>query len=32
DVCPAQWEKGKKAMEASPDGVARFLAENSGDL
>ncbi|MGL5296938.1 MAG: peroxiredoxin C, partial [Plesiomonas sp.] len=24
DVCPAQWEKGKKAMEASPDGVARF--------
>ncbi|MGL5628322.1 MAG: peroxiredoxin C, partial [Plesiomonas shigelloides] len=29
DVCPAQWEKGKKAMEASPDGVARFLAENS---
>ncbi|MGL5006069.1 MAG: peroxiredoxin C [Plesiomonas sp.] len=32
DVCPAQWEKGKKAMQASPDGVARFLSENSADL
>ncbi|SHH63367.1 peroxiredoxin [Ferrimonas marina] len=32
EVCPAQWEKGKQGMDASPDGVARFLAGNADDL
>ncbi|SHI20893.1 peroxiredoxin [Ferrimonas marina] len=32
EVCPAQWEKGKEGMDASPDGVARFLAENANEL
>ncbi|CAD6509297.1 peroxiredoxin C [Candidatus Profftia tarda] len=32
DVCPAQWEKGQKGMDASPDGVAKYLSENSTKL
>jgi peroxiredoxin (alkyl hydroperoxide reductase subunit C) len=32
DVCPAGWNKGKKAMEASISGVAAYLAENAGSL
>lgn len=32
EVCPAQWEKGKSGMQASPDGVARFLKENAKGL
>ena len=32
EVCPAGWNKGKKAMQASPDGVAKFLAEESETL
>lgn len=32
EVCPAQWEKGKQGMNASPDGVARFLAEHAEGL
>lgn len=32
DVCPAQWEKGKEGMNASPKGVADFLKKNSGKL
>lgn len=32
EVCPAGWEEGKKGMDASPDGVASFLAENADDL
>ena len=32
EVCPAQWEKGKKGMDASPKGVAAYLTENMGDL
>jgi peroxiredoxin (alkyl hydroperoxide reductase subunit C) len=32
DVCPAGWQKGKKAMEASISGVAAYLAENAGEL
>ncbi len=28
EVCPAQWEKGKEGMNASPDGVAKYLSEN----
>ncbi|MBI2382274.1 MAG: peroxiredoxin C [Gammaproteobacteria bacterium] len=32
EVCPAGWAKGKKGMTASPDGVARYLAEEAGSL
>jgi len=32
EVCPAQWEKGKKGMGASPDGVAKYLTENASNL
>ena len=32
EVCPAQWAKDKAAMEATPEGVAEFLAEHSDDL
>jgi len=32
DVCPAGWQKGDKGMDASPDGVASYLADNSGKL
>ncbi|MBF8999157.1 MULTISPECIES: peroxiredoxin [Vibrio] len=32
EVCPAQWEKGKSGMKASPDGVASYLAEHTADL
>ncbi len=32
EVCPAGWQKGKAGMKASPDGVASYLAEHSGEL
>lgn len=32
EVCPAGWKKGDKGMNASPDGVAKYLAENAGGL
>ncbi len=32
EVCPAGWQKGKKGMTASPDGVAKYLAENAQTL
>ena len=32
EVCPAGWTEGKKGMDASPEGVAKFLSENEGDL
>ncbi|MCE0493194.1 peroxiredoxin [Vibrio salinus] len=32
EVCPAQWEKGKSGMKASPDGVAAYLSEHTDDL
>lgn len=32
EVCPAGWSKGKKGMTATPDGVAKFLAEEGADL
>jgi peroxiredoxin (alkyl hydroperoxide reductase subunit C) len=32
DVCPAGWNKGQKAMEASISGVAAYLAENAKTL
>jgi peroxiredoxin (alkyl hydroperoxide reductase subunit C) len=32
EVCPAGWNKGDKGMDASPDGVAKYLAEESDKL
>lgn len=32
EVCPAGWKKGAKGMNASPDGVAKYLAENAAKL
>jgi peroxiredoxin (alkyl hydroperoxide reductase subunit C) len=32
EVCPAGWSKGDKGMQSSPEGVASYLAENSGGL
>jgi len=32
EVCPADWKDGDKGMNASPDGVAAYLAENSDKL
>jgi len=32
EVCPAGWNKGDKGMDASPDGVAEYAAENSEAL
>lgn len=32
EVCPAGWKEGDKGMKASPQGVARYLAENAESL
>jgi peroxiredoxin (alkyl hydroperoxide reductase subunit C) len=32
EVCPAGWNKGKKGMTASTEGVAKYLAENAKEL
>lgn len=32
EVCPAGWNKGDKGMNASPEGVATYLAENAAAL
>lgn len=32
EVCPAGWSKGKAGMNASPEGVAKYLAENAASL
>ena len=32
EVCPAQWAKDKAGMEASPAGVAKYLADHNDDL
>lgn len=32
EVCPAGWKKGKAGMNASPEGVAKYLAENASSL
>jgi peroxiredoxin (alkyl hydroperoxide reductase subunit C) len=32
EVCPANWKKGDKGMDASPAGVASYLAENAAKL
>jgi peroxiredoxin (alkyl hydroperoxide reductase subunit C) len=31
-VCPVNWNKGKAAIHASPEGIAKFLAENAEEL
>jgi peroxiredoxin (alkyl hydroperoxide reductase subunit C) len=32
EVCPAGWQEGDKGMDASPDGVAKYLAEEADKL
>jgi peroxiredoxin (alkyl hydroperoxide reductase subunit C) len=32
EVCPAQWEEGKEGMDASPEGVAKYLSANAEGL
>ncbi|GAA3959008.1 peroxiredoxin [Allohahella marinimesophila] len=32
EVCPANWKKGDKGMNASPEGVASYLTENAEAL
>jgi peroxiredoxin (alkyl hydroperoxide reductase subunit C) len=32
EVCPAGWNKGKAGMDASPSGVAKYLAEHAKEL
>jgi peroxiredoxin (alkyl hydroperoxide reductase subunit C) len=32
EVCPANWKKGDKGMNASPEGVAAYLTENAAAL
>lgn len=32
EVCPAGWTEGKSGMDASPEGVAKYLSENTEDL
>ena len=32
EVCPAGWKEGDKGMNASPDGVAEYLAGNADKL
>ncbi len=32
DVCPAQWEKGKASLIASPEGIVKYLSENASQL
>jgi len=32
EVCPAGWNKGDKAMDASPEGVAKYLAAEADKL
>ena len=32
EVCPAGWQKGKPGMQASPEGVAKYLSDNAKDL
>lgn len=32
EVCPVNWKKGDQGMTATPDGVAKYLAENAAKL
>ncbi|MDD3577150.1 MAG: hypothetical protein PHT38_09820 [Halothiobacillus sp.] len=32
EVCPAGWKKGDAGMDATTEGVAKYLAENADKL
>lgn len=32
EVCPANWKKGKDAIKATPEGIAKYLEKNSKDI
>lgn len=32
EVCPANWQKGKAGMQASPEGVAKYLSNEINEL
>ena len=32
EVCPAGWNKGKDAIQASPEGIAKYLESNADSL
>ena len=32
EVCPVHWQKGKKGMQATPQGVAKYLEEHADTL
>jgi len=32
EVCPAGWNKGKAGMDATPEGVAKYLASHANEL
>jgi len=32
EVCPAGWQEGKSGMDASPEGVAKYLSEKTDEL
>lgn len=32
EVCPAGWKEGDKGMQASPEGVAKYLSEEADNL
>jgi len=32
EVCPAGWKQGEKGMQATPEGVAKYLAEEADKL
>ena len=32
EVCPVNWNKGDKGMDASPEGVKKYLAEHGSEL
>ena len=32
EVCPAGWKKGDKGMQATPEGVAKYLTEEASKL
>ena len=32
EVCPAGWTEGKSGMDASPEGVAKYLSEEADKL
>ncbi len=32
EVCPAGWQKGARGMQATPEGVAKYLSEESAKL